>query len=110
VALLAVLAVLLGGAAWLYVKHGDSLMGVSPFHGSTSTTSSSGKPRVGSDAPAGTEVSFAGRAAPIELPCALRHEDIQRVLRYLTLKGRWTHRDLVSVCKYYGTTVSAATS
>lgn len=107
VALIVAILVLLAGAGWLYVRNGDSFVGVSPFRSDTTSAAASGPASRTSGA---TGVSFAGSDSAAELPCAIRRKDAQKVLSYLATKGEKTRADLAAICKYYGATVTVATS
>ena len=100
-------AALLGGSAWLYVRNGDSFLSVS----GSSLRSTSHSPRTHAEQDSGGRaVGFTGNSAAAELPCAIRREDVRKVLAYLAARGEKSRGDLAEVCKDYGVTVTAATS
>lgn len=94
------IAVLLGGSVWLYVRNGDSFLSVSR----SSDSARSAAPHTPSVKGGSfrTSISFAGSTSATELPCSIRQSDVRKVLAYLAAKGKKSRADLGAVCRYYG--------
>ncbi len=98
-ALIAVIALLLGGSAWLYERDGDSFLSLArsagPTHSALHAPIAKGHATEGS-------VVFAGSTSATELPCAIRRSDVRKVLAFLAAKGEKSRADLNAVCRHYG--------